>query len=125
MMRRALRRLRVTIKGRAFTSREVRKKANQLEGMEKHELHLEMRDFGANTRYYLLAYALLRGLPYGVVEQCRPENFPDSQPILYALKEAFEPEGSGVIDLVEDIWENNVIRSWLGEPNQKEGQMAA
>lgn len=69
LMKDSLKALKTTIKGRAQTSQWMRQEANKLSGMAKHQKHLEMRSYGNGTRYYLLAYGLLRGKAYRDIEQ--------------------------------------------------------
>lgn len=61
--------------GRAFNAR-----IQAASGPERHALRLEKGSLGHAARYLLLAYALLRGVPYGVVERrCGEQNNPYSK----------------------------------------------
>jgi hypothetical protein len=120
LFKHAIRNLKNTIKGRALASRQMRQKANRLIGMDKHHVHLEMREYGAGTRNYLLAYALIRGIPYKTAEPaCHPGNEPGAYGIQNALAYGLKlPDG-----LVDAIWDARQILAWLeAEP---EGVRAA
>lgn len=113
--------LKTTIKGRALSSRGMRREANQTSGMAKHDIHLRMRSYGAATRNYLLAYAFLRGIPYKVAEQsCRPDNPPRARAIssvLEDLDEAFE--GNAEIPYGEQA-----VRDWINAKSEDLQQAA-
>jgi hypothetical protein len=105
-----LRMMKMAVKGRAQSSREMREEANKTSGMAKHEIHLQMRRYGSHTRNLLLAYALLRGREYKQVEQnCRPENKPKVSNILSHLEQMFE-----CIEIdASDLWSEKDIKAWL------------
>jgi hypothetical protein len=113
--------LKTVIKGRAKSSQAMRRDANRTHGMDKHLIHLRRRDYGADTRYYLLAYAFLKGIPYKTVEnQCHQDNNPDPDTIL------------GVIADIDDIyeghvfkWDLNDVKAWIKDEREKELQEAA
>lgn len=63
------------LRERQTESQAIRQKINQSSGRERYDLWDEKRDYGDHTRDVLLAYALLRKVPYLVVEgKCREGN---------------------------------------------------
>lgn len=59
-----------TIKERQETSRAIHRRIRQATGLERHELRLEKRRFGIETRHILLAYGRMRGKRYASMERC-------------------------------------------------------
>ena len=45
------------------------------------------RELGAHCRSHLIAYCLLRGVPYEKVERCAPNNRPNPQAVLDVMLE--------------------------------------
>ena len=69
--------IRRELKDRQAASQAIRAKINQTSDQERYDLWDEKREYGAVTRDLLLAYALLRGVPYCAVEsKCREDNAP-------------------------------------------------
>ena len=57
---------------RQAASRRLNEAIHHTKGLERHALRLEKRSHGEATRSILLAYAMLRGVPYERVERsCR------------------------------------------------------
>lgn len=65
--------LKIKIESLAAESRNIRKEANKTSGMAKWNLnHHRKTTVRVHTRLNLLAYGMLRGVPYGAIErQCR------------------------------------------------------
>lgn len=64
--------VRASIATNVLRSRELRAAANAVRGIERHNIHIERRRLGADTRCRLLLLAFLRGRPYLTAERsCR------------------------------------------------------
>jgi hypothetical protein len=61
--------LRRIIIERQAASRRLGKEIRRATGLARHALRLEKRSYGDTTRSILLAYAMLRGVPYETVER--------------------------------------------------------
>ena len=62
--------LRIKVKSLVDESKTIRKEANKTSGMAKWRLnHHRTTVVRVHTRYNLLAYGLLRGIPYSVMEK--------------------------------------------------------
>jgi hypothetical protein len=60
--------IRAELRQREASSREMRQCINDSSGLERWQAWQDKRTFGADTRALLLTYAILRGMPYRVVE---------------------------------------------------------
>jgi len=120
----AIRNLKNTIKGRAQSSREMRQEANKLSGMAKHRVHLQMREYGNMTRHYLLAYAMIRGIPYRKVERhCRPENCLVNPEVSWGSTSLSADRISSCLintglgeNTVEALWGPERVKAWVEAP---------
>lgn len=62
--------LKIKVKSLVDESRSIRKEANKVSGMAKWRLnHHRTTTVREHTRYNLLAYGILRGVPYQVMER--------------------------------------------------------
>lgn len=99
--------IRKTIAERQETSRAIHRRIRDARGLERHELWLEKRRYGVETRHLLLAYARLRGMPYANVE--RHSTHP--------------PSASAIADLVMlhggPACDADDIRRWLAPPSEE------
>ncbi len=69
-MQERLRHLKIKIQSLTDESRNIRKEARKVSGMEKWNLnHHRTTTVRDASRYNLLAYGLLRGVPYEVIEK--------------------------------------------------------
>jgi len=63
------------IKERAQHSQRMRREARRYKGKLRNLTHIEIRQYGEDTRFFLLMYAFLRGVEYQRVERkCHPHN---------------------------------------------------
>ena len=102
MLKETIQKLKTTIKGRAQTSRWMRQEANKLSGEDKHNKHLNMRDYGKYTRHYLLAYGLLRGKNYREIER-----FAREEPSTHLIR-CYLEDAAG-----DAFWTKEEIDNWL------------
>jgi hypothetical protein len=58
-----------TIAERQETSRAIHRRIREAKGIERHELRLEKRQYGVQTRHMLLAYGRIRNTPYASIER--------------------------------------------------------
>ena len=99
--------IRKTISLRQEKSRAIHSSIRKAKGLERHELWLEKRRYGIETRHLLLAFAWLRRVPYSVVEaRCiRP------------------PSPSAIADLANaygaEACEIDAIKRWLAPPSSE------
>ena len=61
--------IRETLSERQETSRAIHRRIRQAKGLERHELRLEKRRYGVETRHILLAYGRIRGKAYAAMER--------------------------------------------------------
>ena len=65
------------LRQREAESRAIRKQIHESSGLDRWNFWNDKRELGSNTRYVLLAYAFLRGMPYAVCEiKCEYANRP-------------------------------------------------
>lgn len=94
--------MQMALKERANHSREIRKTIHGSAGMDRWSAWQEKRWYGADTRHLLLAYGMVRGLPYLA---CEPKCGETNQPSPSAIQ-AWAAE-HGVV-LTQDA-----IKAWL------------
>lgn len=76
------------IKGRALQSREIRKTINASSGLARWAAWQDKRAYGRDTRHLLLAYGMVRGLPYLACEpKCGEDNKPSPSAIVAHAKD--------------------------------------
>lgn len=68
--------------GSTITQRISRSKLER-----KHNLWNAKRALGTYARHHMIAYGLLRGIPYERIERCAPNNAPDPQYVLKIMQD--------------------------------------
>jgi hypothetical protein len=75
--------LKAKVCGFEHTSRVLRKRITKNVGVRRGALRLRKRHLGEYTREHLIAYGLLRNIPYKQIEgKCAPNNLPNVQRVL-------------------------------------------
>lgn len=105
------------LKGLEQQTKFLRKKIKKLESKkyDTYQLKSIKNILGKDARYHLLAYAILKGIPYKAVElKCAESNKPNAQ-LLFSI----------IVDLIDNILylqqapTINEIKVWLGEEIEK------
>lgn len=82
--------LRAKIRGLQIAGEAIRRYIQKSFGLKRHSLWQQKRSLGVYSRYHLVAYGLLRGIPYDRIEKCDENNRLD--PIgLFELMKAHAP----------------------------------
>ena len=76
--------LRGKIRGLQLEGATIHNRIRKTKGQTRHELWLRKRQLGKVCREHLIAYAMLRGVPYLSVEKCGEFNRPEFLKV-YAL----------------------------------------
>lgn len=66
--------LRAKLRGFHLTGSAITSRISRSEKQHKHNLWKFKREIGLYCRYHLVAYGLLRGVPYNQIERCAPQN---------------------------------------------------
>ena len=74
--------LRAKLRGFGDTGASITSRISKSEKERKHSLWNQKRLLGKHCRYHLVAYGLLRGLPYEQIERCAENNRLDPQLVL-------------------------------------------
>jgi hypothetical protein len=75
--------LKAKVCGFEHTSRVLRKRITKHKGVRRGELRLKKRHLGEYTREHLIAYGLLRNVPYDQIEaKCADNNKPSVTAVL-------------------------------------------
>jgi len=74
--------LRAKIRGFQSTGMTITARIGKAEKERKNRLWNQKRSLGYHCRHHLIAYGLLRGVPYDQVERCAPNNRPDPKLVL-------------------------------------------
>ena len=74
--------LRAKIRGFQATGETITARISKAEKERKNRLWNEKRRLGVHCRHHLVAYGLLRGIPYARIERCAPNNRPNPQFVL-------------------------------------------
>jgi hypothetical protein len=74
--------LRVKLRGFQVTGSTITSRIRKSEKERKNRLWNEKRRLGVHCRYHLVAYGLLRGVPYDQIERCAPSNKLDPKRLL-------------------------------------------
>jgi hypothetical protein len=74
--------LRAKIRGFQVTGSTITSRISKSEKERKNRLWNEKRRLGLHCRYHLVAYGLLRGVPYSQIERCAPSNQLNPQGVL-------------------------------------------
>ncbi len=74
--------LRAKIRGFQSAGSTITSRIAKSEKERKNRLWNEKRALGNHCRHHLVAYGLLRGVPYGKIEKCAPNNRISPQVVL-------------------------------------------
>jgi hypothetical protein len=110
------------LRSRQAESQAIRKQIHATSGLDRYNLWAKKRAYGSDTRYLLLAYAFLRGMPYRV---CEPEG--SSPPSTILIRRKASPHYPD--EMIEWVVENadqieTQIEAWL-KATPKAAQEAA
>lgn len=78
--------LRAKIKGLQGEGEALRRRIQKSSGLKRHSLWQQKRALGVYSRYHLVAYGLLRGVPYEKIERCDKNNQLDPTKIFELMK---------------------------------------
>ena len=101
------------LKGFEQEAKSLRQKIKRIESKERYSYKLTLVKYilGVDTRHYLLAYALLRGLSYKTVEgKCREDNKPN----VFILSKIIDNLYNDHYDFGKNVWTQDKIKEWLG-----------
>jgi hypothetical protein len=73
--------LRAKIRGFQSAGESIRHRIKKTKGLKRHTLWVEKRDLGSYNREHLIAYGLLKGVPYERIERCAENNGPDAKKV--------------------------------------------
>ena len=79
--------LRAKIRGFEVSGRTIATRIHKSEGVRKNQLWNQKRQLGRICRHHLVAYGLLRGIPYSELERCHPNNTLSPKLVLAILQE--------------------------------------
>lgn len=79
--------LRAKIRGFHVSGSAISSRICKSKGDKRARLWIAKRALGAECRYHLIAYALLRGIPYHKVERCAQNNRPNPEKVLRLIQE--------------------------------------
>lgn len=74
--------LRAKIRGFQAAGTSIHHRIRKARGQKRNELWHQKRALGRQNRDHLIAYAILRGVPYERIEQCAERNRPDPLVVL-------------------------------------------
>ena len=74
--------LRAKIRGFIAAGSTISSRISKAEKQRKHRLWDAKRNLGTHCRHHLIAYGLLRCVPYHLIERCAPNNRPNPQAVL-------------------------------------------
>lgn len=78
--------LRAKIRGFQSAGTSIHNRIRKAKGPKRNELWNEKRRLGDYNREHLIAYGLLRGVPYGSIEKCAEENKPNAERVFELMK---------------------------------------
>lgn len=78
--------LRAKIRGLQAAGISLHNRIRKAKGPKRNELWNEKRRLGCYNREHLIAYGLLRGVPYGRIERCAEENRPDAARVFELMR---------------------------------------
>lgn len=99
------------LKNRQAASQAIHKKIHATNGIERHELWLEKRSFGHKTRILLLAYAMLRGVPYRAVE---PKTHQSDMPFYVLWDYVGRSIAKSASEFGHEL-DDDAVKAWLKE----------
>lgn len=74
--------LRAKLRGFHAAGSTISSRISKSEKERKNRLWDAKRSLGTHCRHHLVAYGLLRGVPYHQIERCAPNNKPNAQTVL-------------------------------------------
>jgi hypothetical protein len=74
--------LKAKLRGFHAAGHSISRRISKSEKERKNRLWDNKRSLGTHCRYHLVAYGLLRGVPYHQIEQCAPSNKLNPQAVL-------------------------------------------
>jgi hypothetical protein len=93
--------LRAKVRGFHAAGETLRCWIGKAKGPAKSKLWYEKRQLGVYNRYNLIAYGLLRGIPYENIERCSNNNKPDPREVLKVVLEHASWEQRKQFDLAK------------------------
>lgn len=78
--------LRAKIRGLQAAGISIHNRIRKAKGPKRNRLWDEKRRLGCYNREHLIAYGLLRGIPYGRIEKCAKENQPDAAKVFELMR---------------------------------------
>lgn len=78
--------LRAKVKGLQGAGETLRHRIQKSSGLKRHNLWQQKRALGEYSRYHLVAYGLLRGVPYDRIEKCGENNKLDPKRLFELMK---------------------------------------
>jgi hypothetical protein len=106
-MKQAILKLKQDIKAQVETAKALRNRIRETKGDERHQAWNRKRAHGSGTRYMLLAYGCLRGVPYARIEQKTHEP-PYYGAIRSEIKAVLPPDSPEI-----ELWTNDRVKAWL------------
>lgn len=79
--------LRAKVRGFYAAGTTISSHISRSEKERKHRLWERKRELGSHCRHHLVAYGLLRGVPYNQIERCAEHNKPNPQLVLDIMLE--------------------------------------
>jgi hypothetical protein len=113
--------LRAKIRGFQATGATISSRITKSEKDRKNRLWNQKRSLGVHCRAHLVAYGLLRGVPYHQIEQCAPNNKLSPQVVLDIVlaHNGWDPKRGYIkydLATVEKLLEGYVGK-WVKQPN--------
>ena len=78
--------LRAKVRGLQAAGITLHSRIRKAKGPKRNELWNEKRRLGCYNREHLIAYGLLRGIPYGSIERCAKDNKPNAERVFELMK---------------------------------------
>lgn len=78
--------LRAKIRGFQSAGTSIHNRIRKAKGLKRNALWDKKRRLGDYNREHLIAYGLLRGVPYGSIEKCAQENKPNAERVFELMK---------------------------------------
>lgn len=93
--------LRAKVRGFQAAGESIRNRINKSRGLKKNRLWWEKRELGRVNRVNLIAYGLLKAVPYENIERCSENNRPDPKEVLRVVLEHVSWEQRKQFDLAK------------------------
>lgn len=78
--------LRAKIRGFQAAGISLHNRIHKAKGSKRYKLWNEKRRLGCYAREHLIAYGLLRGVPYERIERCKEKNRPDAARVFELMR---------------------------------------